>query len=72
MKSRDRDYIEDRLLAPAIPLNEAIERLFETGEAKAAEAATQLSNAAATLTDECREARKQLWYPERNREENTP
>jgi len=62
MKSRDRDYIEDRLLAPAVPLNEAIERLFEAGEPVAA---SELSLAATILNDVCRDVRFKLWYPNR-------
>jgi hypothetical protein len=62
MNSRDRDYIEGRLLAPAIPLSEAIERLFSSGEGVIA---AELSEAATILTDACRDARYKLWYPER-------
>ena len=65
MKARDRDYIEDRLLAPAVPLTEAIERLYETGDEDASDAAAQLGQISAELHDACREVRHKLWYPER-------
>jgi hypothetical protein len=62
MTSRDQEYIENRLLAPAPELGDAIARLRQNGEASSAEV---LSIALANLTDICRTVRYQLFYPER-------
>jgi hypothetical protein len=57
MTSRDLEYIENRLAAPATELLEAIERLGKVGEGAAA---ARLMDALAQLTDTCREERRML------------
>lgn len=57
MKARDREYVENRLLAPAPDLLDAIERLRETGHGAEAQ---RLADALADLTDVCRAVRNEL------------
>lgn len=57
MTSRDLEYIENRLLAPASELLEAIERLGQVGENATA---ARLMDGLAQLTDLCREERRML------------
>jgi hypothetical protein len=52
---RDIEYIENRLLAPAIECTEAIERLREIGES---EIAARLMSELAEFTEKCRAARR--------------
>ena len=59
MNNRDREYVENRLTAPASELLEALE------EAEEESAAETLMIALTNLTDICRTVRYQLWYPER-------
>jgi hypothetical protein len=62
MTGRDLEYIENRLMAPASELLEAIERLRQVGEGQMA---AELMEGLATLTDLCREQRMQLVVRER-------
>jgi len=51
MKSRDLEYIQNRLAAPAVELLDAIERLRRVGEPAVAD---RLMEGAQRLTDLCR------------------
>lgn len=62
MNSRDREYLENRLLAPAIEGGAAVVRLRALGLDAEAD---RVSRAIATLVDECRAVRRDLFYPER-------
>jgi hypothetical protein len=57
IRARDREYIENRLLAPAVELSDAVGRLRQAGENAAAD---RLTAAMATLIDECRAVRADL------------
>jgi hypothetical protein len=57
MTGRDLEYIENRLLAPATELLEAVERLQQVGESAMAQ---RLMAGLADLTDLCREERRML------------
>lgn len=64
MNSRDLEYIESRLLAPASDLLDAVERLGRVGEEAAAD---RLMEGVKRLTDLCREERRMLVERERSR-----
>lgn len=57
MRQRDHDYIENRLLAPCVPVLEAAERLTKIGEG---EAAIKLMRAVVEFNDVCRAVRTEL------------
>lgn len=57
MNQRDRDYIEGRLLAPAVAASEAIGRLRQVG---LKEEADELMEAAKTFNDACRAIRRKV------------
>lgn len=57
MKSRDRHYIEDRLIAPSVGVLEAIDRMHALG---LKELADQTMKAVQEFTDVLREIRKEL------------
>jgi hypothetical protein len=57
MNLRDQEYIENRLLAPATDLSDAIERLRRIGRDDLAD---RLSESMRRLIDECRAVRREL------------
>lgn len=57
ISSRDFDYAEARLLAPAVAASEAAERLVSMGEG---DLAALLTEAHATFLDACRAVRADL------------
>ena len=57
LRVRDVDYIEHRLLAPAVTAGEAYDRLLKVGESSLAE---RLMKAMVTFTDECRAIRQEV------------
>lgn len=59
MGLRDRDYVENRLVAPCIKALEAHGRLTQAGEH---EAARELMEAMQAFTDRCREIRHELLF----------
>lgn len=61
MNDRDRYYIEDRLLAPAVPASEAITRMVERGVDP--ELVERLSMAIRQFNDACRTVRHDLFMP---------
>lgn len=62
MNNRDREYIENRLMAPAAGLGEAMERLRDLGRHDEYD---KLMAANRDLHDACRSVRRYLFYPER-------
>lgn len=59
MNSRDQEYVENRLIAPATEATEAITRLRRAGEHQAAE---KVMAALQEFTDVCRAVRHELFY----------
>jgi hypothetical protein len=57
VNTRDFEYVENRLLAPAWPATEAVGRLRQIGQDDLAD---QLNKAIAALHDECRAVRVAL------------
>lgn len=55
MKPQDREYIEERLLAPVLPLAEAVERLFEVKEDETAERLYEAANTVDEVRQQIRE-----------------
>ena len=62
MNARDHEYIENRLLAPAVDILDVIERLVKNGKHKEAK---RLRHAVADLADICRSVRQDLFSPDR-------
>jgi len=69
MKSRDLEYVENRLIAPCMGASEAHERLVQAGYRAEADA---LMRAMQEFTDACRDVRRRVVERERDERREPP